>query len=128
MKKIGLITIHDTLNYGSLLQTYALYKAIESLGVEIELIDYDVLFIGLPCQVAAIKNLVRITTVKGNLITVDLVCHGTPPPIYLQQHIKAIELKQKQKFTKCFFRDAKFDTSNFAYASYILCLYVNFKE
>ena len=39
MKKIGLITIHDTLNYGSLLQTYALYKAIESLGVEIELID-----------------------------------------------------------------------------------------
>ena len=40
MKKIGLITIHDTLNYGSLLQTYALYKAIESLGVEIELIDY----------------------------------------------------------------------------------------
>ena len=40
MKKIGIITIHDTLNYGSLLQTYALYKAIESLGVEIELIDY----------------------------------------------------------------------------------------
>ena len=40
MKKIGLITIHDTFNYGSLLQTYALYKAIESLGVEIELIDY----------------------------------------------------------------------------------------
>lgn len=79
---------------------------------------YDVLFIGLPCQVAAIKNLVRITTVKGNLITVDLVCHGTPPPIYLQQHIKAIELKQKQKFTKCFFRDAKFDTSNFVYTLY----------
>lgn len=79
---------------------------------------YDVLFIGLPCQVAAIKNLVRITTVKGNLITVDLVCHGTPPPIYLQQHIKAIELKQKQKFTKCFFRDTKFDTSNYAYTLY----------
>ena len=78
---------------------------------------YDVLFIGLPCQVAAIKNLVRITTVKGNLITVDLVCHGTPPPIYLQQHIKAIELKQKQKFTKCFFRDTKF--------GYIeLCVYI----
>lgn len=40
MGKIGLLTIHDTLNYGSLLQTYALYKAIESLGKDIELIDY----------------------------------------------------------------------------------------
>lgn len=39
-KKIGLITIHDTQNYGSLLQTFGLYKAIESLGGDIELIDY----------------------------------------------------------------------------------------
>lgn len=40
MGKIGLLTIHDTLNYGSLLQTYALYKAIEFLGKDVELIDY----------------------------------------------------------------------------------------
>lgn len=40
MGKIGLLTIHDTLNYGSLLQTYSLYKAIESMGKDIELIDY----------------------------------------------------------------------------------------
>lgn len=40
MNKVGLITIHDTRNYGSLLQTFSLYKAIESLGVNIELIDY----------------------------------------------------------------------------------------
>lgn len=39
--KYGLITIHNTLNYGSLLQTYSLYKAIESLGVDISLIDYQ---------------------------------------------------------------------------------------
>lgn len=38
--KIGLITIHDTQNYGSLLQTFGLYKAIESLGYNIKLIDY----------------------------------------------------------------------------------------
>ena len=38
--KIGLVTIHDTQNYGSLLQTFGLYKAIESLGYNIELIDY----------------------------------------------------------------------------------------
>lgn len=39
-KKIGLLTIHDTLNYGSLLQTYALYDAIKSMKLDVELIDY----------------------------------------------------------------------------------------
>lgn len=40
MDKIGLLTIHDTLNFGSLLQTVALYKAVERLGCNITLIDY----------------------------------------------------------------------------------------
>ena len=40
MNRIGLVTIHDTLNFGSLLQTYGLYKAIESLGKDITLVDY----------------------------------------------------------------------------------------
>ena len=38
--KIGLITFHDTTNFGSLLQTYGLYKKIEELGFEIDVIDY----------------------------------------------------------------------------------------
>lgn len=38
--KYGLITIHATQNYGSLLQTYSTYKAIEKLGKDVELIDY----------------------------------------------------------------------------------------
>ena len=40
MKRIGLITIHDTVNFGSLLQTFALYKAIEEMGADLTLIDY----------------------------------------------------------------------------------------
>jgi len=40
VEKIGLLTIHDTLNFGSLLQTMALYKAVEGLGCDITLIDY----------------------------------------------------------------------------------------
>ena len=40
MEKVGLITIHDTVNFGSLLQTFSLYKALEKMGVDIELIDY----------------------------------------------------------------------------------------
>lgn len=38
--KIGLVTIHDTVNYGSLLQAFSTYRAIESLGYDVELIDY----------------------------------------------------------------------------------------
>ena len=39
--KVGLITFHDTTNFGSLLQTYGLYRAIEKCGVECEVIDYQ---------------------------------------------------------------------------------------
>lgn len=40
MERIGLLTIHDTMNFGSMLQTYALYQAVKSLGYDIRLIDY----------------------------------------------------------------------------------------
>lgn len=39
--KIGLLTFHDTCNFGSLLQTYGLYRAIVDLGHECEVIDYQ---------------------------------------------------------------------------------------
>ncbi|MCM1262177.1 MAG: polysaccharide pyruvyl transferase family protein [Butyrivibrio sp.] len=39
-KKIGLITFHDTTNFGATLQTVGLYKAIKELGLEIEIINY----------------------------------------------------------------------------------------
>lgn len=38
--KIGLLTYHHTTNFGSLLQTYGLYKAVCDLGVDCEIIDY----------------------------------------------------------------------------------------
>lgn len=40
MKKIGIITFHDTTNFGSFLQTYGLYKAINECGYTCEIIDY----------------------------------------------------------------------------------------
>lgn len=39
--KIGLITFHDTTNFGSLLQTYGLYKKINDLGYDCDVIDYQ---------------------------------------------------------------------------------------
>lgn len=39
--KIGLLTYHDTTNYGATLQCYALAKAVSGLGYECEVIDYQ---------------------------------------------------------------------------------------
>ncbi|NEO57005.1 MAG: polysaccharide pyruvyl transferase family protein [Okeania sp. SIO3B5] len=39
-KKVGIITFHHTSNYGATLQAYALWKYIDSLGYNVEIIDY----------------------------------------------------------------------------------------
>ena len=48
----------------------------------------DVLFIGLPCQVAGLQACVP-PPLAGKLTTVDLVCHGTPAAEYLTSHIRS---------------------------------------
>ena len=40
MKKIGILTFHRAVNYGAVLQTYALCKSIDKLGGKPEVIDY----------------------------------------------------------------------------------------
>ena len=44
-----------------------------------------VLFIGTPCQVAGVKMYVG--NAGDNLLTVDLICHGTPPFSYLKEYL-----------------------------------------
>ena len=39
--KTGIITFHDTTNYGANLQAYSLFKAIKSLGYDCEIINYQ---------------------------------------------------------------------------------------
>lgn len=39
-QKIGLLTYHHTTNFGSLLQTYALYKTVNEIGYICEIVDY----------------------------------------------------------------------------------------
>lgn len=39
-KKIGILTFHYAINYGALLQAYALSRACEKLGFDVELINY----------------------------------------------------------------------------------------
>ena len=57
-----------------------------------------VLFIGLPCQVAAVKNYtkMRFSDNNDNLYTVDLICHGTPSPQILNMALreKGVEIER----------------------------------
>lgn len=39
--KIGIITFHFSINYGAILQAYALQKTLEKMGHEVEIIDYQ---------------------------------------------------------------------------------------
>ncbi len=67
-----------------------------------------VLFIGLPCQVAAVKNYIG-CNYDNNLYTIDLICHGTPSVKllgkFLSEHkvdikqINEISFRYKSKFT-----------------------------
>lgn len=72
--------------------------------------DRRVLFIGLPCQVSALKNYIH-DSYQDSLYTIDLICHGTPSPellkMYLQQYklelekIKTISFRMKDRFQLC---------------------------
>lgn len=62
-----------------------------------------VLFIGLPCQAAAVKNYMG-KALQSNLYTMDLICHGTPSPnllnIFLAQYGKSLNSFQSILFRK----------------------------
>ena len=52
-----------------------------------------VLFIALPCQVAAMKQYIG---KDKNLITIDLICHGSPDPQMLDCYLKEVGLRINQ--------------------------------
>ncbi|MBO5468872.1 MAG: Coenzyme F420 hydrogenase/dehydrogenase, beta subunit C-terminal domain [Lachnospiraceae bacterium] len=56
------------------------YKKVQKLLKE----GKQVLFIGLPCQVGALKTVIG---ENESLYTVDLICHGTPSPILLKDYL-----------------------------------------
>ena len=47
---------------------------------------YKVLFVGLPCHVAAIKSFID-PCYHNRLYTIDLICHGTPSPTILEDFL-----------------------------------------
>lgn len=75
----------------------------------------SVVVIGLPCQIAAIKNVFH---EKENLILIDVVCHGVTPFAYLKQHIKYLEKKCGQSAERMSFRDPEIGTNKYNFTLY----------
>lgn len=61
--------------------------------------NMKVLFSGTPCQVAALKLFLKEED-KKNLFLVDIICHGTPQPIFFEEYKKYMEKKYKSKIKK----------------------------
>lgn len=75
-----------------------------------------VLFIGVPCQVDAMRQICRVLkTPVEHLYLVDLVCHGGAPKTYLQQHIHALEKKYHKQASEVFFRDPAMRTKTYTF-------------
>lgn len=81
------------------LQSYIGYTYKEILELLKE--NIKVLFVGTPCQVAALKNF----TNDKNLITIDLVCHGVPSIKVFELYI--YYLFHGEKITSISFRNKK---------------------
>ena len=64
----------------------------------------EVLFVGTPCQVAALKNFISlIPALESRLYTIDLCCHGTPSQNMLNDHLDYLGVKSMA--TKLSFRE-----------------------
>lgn len=90
------------------------YNVYSKIKVELEN-QNKVLFIGLPCQVAAMRKLFKD---NKNLVLVDLVCHGTTPAIYLQQHIEMLRQQTGKVARRMSFRDPQLSTDTFTFTLY----------
>lgn len=70
-----------------------------------------VLFIGIPCQVSGLLSFLG-----GRhplLYTVDLLCHGTCPSLYMDEHINTLEGIARKQCERISFRDPEFGTENY---------------
>lgn len=56
--------------------------------------DKKVLFIGTPCQVYGLKMYLKFLKLDKNLVTIDIICHGTPQQELFLKFVKEEKLKE----------------------------------
>lgn len=76
----------------------------------------QVVFIGLPCQVAGLYS--YLAKDYSNLLTVDIICHGVAPTAYLNQHLEHVEGRKGKRADRLLFRDPKYVTNRFRFTLY----------
>ena len=62
-----------------------------------------VLFSGVPCQVAALRQYLHKD--YENLLMVDIVCHGTPSSKMFLDYLNYVQRKENKQITEFYFRD-----------------------
>ena len=64
----------------------------------------DVLYSGTPCQIAGLRSFLSKKNYSGQLVTCDLICHGTPSNRMFRDYISFLEKKSGKKVVKYFHR------------------------
>ncbi len=85
------------------------YKQVRSLLRD----GRKVLFSGTPCQVAALYAVLGKNHFE-NLITVDIVCHGTPSVKVWQKYVEEIQSTEKSNVVQSYFRDKQLGWRKFS--------------
>lgn len=71
--------------------------------------DKPVLFIGTPCQIAAVNNFALKQKLNvQNLYLCDIICHGVPSPKVFKDYILWLSSAEKDHIKKYYFRNKKF--------------------
>ncbi len=83
------------------------YKEIKKLLVE----NKPVLFSGTPCQVSGLKS--YLGDVRGNLLCVEVICHGVPSQKLWESNLRYIEQKYGRKVKNISFRNKKYGWEQF---------------
>lgn len=77
--------------------------------------EQKIIFIGLPCQVAALRKLFRD---DNNLLLVEVICHGTTPYSYLKQHVDMLSMQAGKTAVRMSFRDPAAFTYTYTFTLY----------
>lgn len=85
------------------------YRSVKQLLAE----GRKVLFVAVPCQIAALRAIAGDSS--EGLISVDLICHGTPPISFLREHLNSkvegtwdsFSFRGKNDFRMCAYRDGE---------------------
>lgn len=63
-----------------------------------------VLYTGTPCQIAGLRSFLSKKSYPGQLITCDLICHGTPSNRLFREYISFLEKKSGKKVVRYYHR------------------------